>query len=89
MENIYQFHHQVLTVVDRCLAPLHGVDYVPPSLVALATTKIYRHRISVARPQDDRSMMYGSDINAVETILSDATPESIIEDVLAEVEAPL
>ncbi|KAM5483457.1 hypothetical protein McanCB56680_003029 [Microsporum canis] len=79
-----QFHKIV-----KCLAPLHGVDYVPPSLVALATTKIYRHRISVARPQDDRSMMYGSDINAVETILSDATPESIIEDVLAEVEAPL
>ncbi|EFR04661.1 hypothetical protein MGYG_07667 [Nannizzia gypsea CBS 118893] len=79
-----QFHKIV-----KCLAALHGVDYIPPSLVALAAMKIYRHRISVAKPEDDRSMMYGSDINAVEKILSSATPESIIEDVLAEVEAPL
>ncbi|KAK2871867.1 hypothetical protein FQN49_002741 [Arthroderma sp. PD_2] len=79
-----QFHKLV-----KCLAPLHGIDYVPPSLIALAAKKIYRHRISVARPQDDRSMMYGSNLNAIEAILSDATPESIIEDVLAEVEAPL
>ncbi|GBF60652.1 hypothetical protein TMEN_3105 [Trichophyton mentagrophytes] len=79
-----QFHKIV-----KCLASLHGVDYVPPSLVALAAKKIYRHRITVAKPQQDRSMMYGSDINAVEKILSSVTPESIVEDVLAEVEAPL
>lgn len=57
--------------------------------MALAAKKIYRHRITVAKPQEDRSMMYGSDINAVEKILLSATPESIVEDVLAEVEAPL
>ncbi|EGD92268.1 hypothetical protein H112_00166 [Trichophyton rubrum D6] len=79
-----QFHKMV-----KCLASLHGVDYAPPSLVALAAKKIYRHRITVAKPQEDRSMMYGSDINAVEKILSSATPDSIVEDVLAEVEAPL
>ncbi|EGD96648.1 hypothetical protein TESG_04082 [Trichophyton tonsurans CBS 112818] len=79
-----QFHKIV-----KCLASLHGVDYVPPSLVALAAKKIYRHRITIAKPQQDRSMMYGSDINAVEKILSSVTPESIVEDVLAEVEAPL
>ena len=65
------------------------MDYVCPSLVAAAAKKIYRHRIVIARPEDDRSMQYGSTLNAVEALLADATPENTIERVLAEVEVPL
>ncbi|PGH27680.1 hypothetical protein AJ80_00695 [Polytolypa hystricis UAMH7299] len=73
----------------RCLAPLQQVDYVFPSLVAVAARKIYRHRIIVANPENDRSLLYGSTLMAVEAILAGATAEGVIEDVIAEVEAPL
>ncbi|PGH30378.1 hypothetical protein GX50_06855 [[Emmonsia] crescens] len=76
-------------LLARCLAPLQRVDYVFPSLVALAARRVYRHRISVAEPANDRSLMYGSTLKAVDLVLADATPEIIIEEVLADVEAPL
>ncbi|PGH03235.1 hypothetical protein AJ79_07430 [Helicocarpus griseus UAMH5409] len=79
-------HFQLLT---RCLAALQRIDYVSPSLIALAARRVYRHRISVAEPAGDRSLMYGSTLKAVDLVLADATPEMIIEEVLAEVEAPL
>ncbi|KAG5300735.1 COG0714 domain-containing protein [Histoplasma ohiense] len=79
-------HFQLLA---RCLAPLQRVDYVFPSLVALAARRVYRHRISIADPANDRSLMYGSTLKAVDLILADASPESIIEQVLEGVEAPL
>ena len=75
--------------LDRCLAPLQHVDYVFPSLVAVAAKKTYRHRIVVAAPANDRSLLYGSSLDAVISVLADVTPESILEDVIAEVEAPL
>ncbi|OAX82976.1 hypothetical protein ACJ72_02676 [Emergomyces africanus] len=73
----------------QCLAPLQRVNYVFPSLVALAARRVYRHRISVAEPAGDRSLMYGSTLKAVDLLLASATPETIIEEALADVEAPL
>ncbi|KAL8803646.1 MAG: hypothetical protein Q9182_003061 [Xanthomendoza sp. 2 TL-2023] len=72
-----------------CLAPLHGIDYVTPSLVAIAARKIYPHRIVLTIPERDRSLQYGSDLAAVTAALQGVTPESVIEDVLAAVETPL
>ncbi|KAJ5599464.1 hypothetical protein N7450_000531 [Penicillium hetheringtonii] len=47
------------------LAPIHGIDYLTPSIVALAARKVFRHRIIVASPEDDRSLQYGSHLGAV------------------------
>lgn len=73
----------------RCLASLHVLDYVTPSIVALATKKVYRHRITVASAEDDRSLLYGSDKTAVSKLLKDVNPDIIIDNVLGDVEAPL
>jgi len=72
-----------------CLAPLHGIDYLTPSLIALAAKKVYRHRIVLAAPEEDRSLQYGSDPNAVSQLLKDVTSDTIIDNVIGEVEAPL
>ncbi|RMJ22318.1 hypothetical protein PHISP_06815 [Aspergillus sp. HF37] len=72
----------------RLLSLLHGLDYLTPSIVALAARKVFRHRIIVARPEDDRSLQYGSDIKTVSMILGDVTPDSILDNVL-ELEGPL
>lgn len=60
-----------------------------PSLVALAAKKIYRHRIKIASPEKERSMQYGSDIEAVREILEELTAEFVIETVLGTVECPV
>ncbi|MCJ1337960.1 hypothetical protein MMC09_003244 [Bachmanniomyces sp. S44760] len=73
----------------KSLAPLHSLDFVTPSLVALAARKIYRHRIHITAPEDERSMQYGSNLAAVAALLEGVTAEGIIEEVLASVEAPL
>lgn len=66
----------------RLLAALHGIDYLTPSIVALAAKKAFRHRIVVAKPEDDRSLQYGSDLAAVSKVLSYATPDTILDSVL-------
>ncbi|MCJ1310087.1 hypothetical protein MMC25_003748 [Agyrium rufum] len=73
----------------ECLAPLHGLDYVTPSLVALATRKIYRHRIAIVAPENELSMQYGSELEAVRELLAGLTSDDIIQEVLEMVEAPL
>ncbi|KAI2629140.1 hypothetical protein GGS26DRAFT_114982 [Hypomontagnella submonticulosa] len=73
----------------RCLAALHGLDYVTPSLVALAVKKVYPHRIRISAPERERSMQWGSDLTAVEVLLDGVDAEYVIEDVLSMVEAPL
>jgi hypothetical protein len=73
---------------SRLLSLLHGLDYLTPSIAALAARKVFRHRIIVARPEDDRSLQYGSDIKTVSMILGDVTPDSILDNVL-ELEGPL
>ncbi|KAJ5152176.1 hypothetical protein N7492_010471 [Penicillium capsulatum] len=72
----------------KLLAPLHGIDYLTPSIVALAARKLFRHRIVVASPEDDRSLQYGSDIATVSRVLAGVTPDSILDGVLA-LEPPL
>lgn len=73
----------------RCLAPLHGIDYVTPSLVALAARKVYLHRLEIAKAEEERSVQWGSEVMAVEALLEGVGPEEVIEDVLATVAAPL
>ncbi|KAG8669169.1 hypothetical protein FPOAC1_008557 [Fusarium poae] len=73
----------------RCLAALHGLDFVTPALVGLATSKVYLHRIQLTPPEKERSMQWGSRIEAVEALLEDIGPEDIIEDVLGMVTAPV
>ncbi|KAK5658507.1 hypothetical protein OQA88_1899 [Cercophora sp. LCS_1] len=72
----------------RSLAPLHGLDFVTPSLVALAAKKVYLHRIKMVAPESERSMQWGSELQAIETILEGIGPEDVIEDVLGMVAAP-
>ncbi|RHZ68033.1 hypothetical protein CDV55_101439 [Aspergillus turcosus] len=76
------------TKLSKLLATLHGIDYLTPSIVALAARKAFRHRIVLAEPEDDRSLQYGSDIQAVTKVLAQATPDSILDGVLA-LEPPL
>ncbi|KAK5952064.1 hypothetical protein OHC33_006951 [Knufia fluminis] len=71
------------------LAPLHGVDFVTPSLVMLAARKVYAHRIMIAEPARERSMQYGSDPAAVAELLQDLTPQLVIEEVLNTVQCPI
>ena len=75
----------------RCLAPLHGLSYATPSLIALAARKIYLHRIHIVQPEKERSIQYGSDLETVAALLEGVGPEEVIEDVLSAsgAEAPL
>lgn len=74
---------------SRCLTPLHGIDYLTPSIVALAAKKVFRHRLRIAGPEDDRSIQYGSDKKVIAQILKGIDSDSVIEHVLSEVEPPL
>jgi hypothetical protein len=65
------------------------MTFVTPTLVALAAKKIYPHRIEIVTPEKERSMQWGSDINAVTAALEGVGPETVIDDVLGLVEVPL
>jgi hypothetical protein len=78
-----------LRTLASALAPLHGLDYVPPSLVVLAARKIYPHRLVLATSSTEKSLQWGSDPSAVARLLENITVESVIEDVLASFESPL
>jgi hypothetical protein len=71
------------------LAPLHSLDYISPSLVALAARKIYPHRIVITAPEDERSMQWGSSLEAVKAVLDSVMAEDVVEEVLQSVEVPL
>ena len=75
----------------RCLPPLHNLAYATPSLIALAARKIYPHRIHIVQPEKERSLQWGSDLDAVAAMLEDIRAEDVIEDVLgiSGAEAPL
>ena len=73
----------------RCLAPLHGIDFVTPSLVALAAKKVYPHRIRVTEPERERSVQWGSAVRSIQEILQDTGPGEIIDYVLHMVATPL
>lgn len=74
--------------LNRLLAALHGLDYLTPSIAALAAKKVFRHRIIIAKPEDDRSLQYGSDLETVSQVLANVGPEEVLDSVLA-LEAPL
>lgn len=78
-----------LRAISKTLAPLHGLTFVPPSLVALAVRKIYPHRLILATAETEKSLQWGSDSEAVRQLLLGFTIEDAIEDVLLSVEAPL
>lgn len=65
------------------------MDYMSPSMVALAARKIYPHRIVITAPEHERSMEWGSSLEAVKAVLEGVTPEDVIEEVLESVEVPL
>ncbi|KAL8358187.1 hypothetical protein RB598_002793 [Gaeumannomyces tritici] len=73
----------------KCMAALHRLDYVTPSLVAMAAKKIYLHRIRIVEPSKERSMQWGSELSAIETMLEETGPEEVMEDVLSVVTPPL
>jgi hypothetical protein len=77
------------TDVQSALAPLHGLDYISPSLVALAARKIYPHRIVITDPEDERSMQWGSSLDAVKAVLEGVSVEDVVEEVLQSVDEPL
>lgn len=68
--------------LPRCLAPLHGLAYATPSLIGLAARKIYLHRIHIVQPENERSMQWGSDLDAISALLEGIGAEDVIEDVL-------
>lgn len=72
----------------RSLAPLHGLDYVTPSLVGMAARKVYLHRIRIVRPERERSVQWGSEVEAVEAVLEGVGAEEVLEDVLGVVAVP-
>lgn len=78
-----------LNTLTQVLAPLHSLDYVSPSLVALAARKVYPHRITITKPENERSMQWGSSLEAVKAVLEGVTVDDIIEEVLQSVEVPL
>lgn len=78
-----------VTDSDRCLAPLHGIDFVTPSLIALAARKVFTHRIVLTAPARDRSLQYGSRVEAVKEQLEGLEAEHVIETVLGKVDCPL
>jgi MoxR-like ATPase len=80
---------QHLDRLSRSLAPLHKLDYVTPALVDLAARKIFLHRIHLASPDMERSVQWGSKVDAVKSVLEHVGPEEVIEDVLTMVTAPL
>ncbi len=78
-----------LRALSKTLAPLHGLNYVPPSLVTLAVRKVYPHRLKLATVETERSLQWGSDPEAVRHLLEGVTIQDAIEDVLMSVETPL
>lgn len=79
-------HFDLLT---RCLAPLHGLNFVTPSLVSLAARKIYPHRTIITNATNERSLQYGSDLSAVSALLEGVNPELVLDEVLKRVDVPL
>jgi hypothetical protein len=75
--------------IDRAIASLHSLSSVPPSLVDIGVRKIYPHRLVLAAPEQERSLQWGSTVDAVAEILRGVTIEDVIEEVLESVETPL
>lgn len=79
----------MITDKSSVLAVLNDLDYVTPSLVGMAARKVFLHRIIITTPEKERSMQWGSDLAAVAELLEGASPETVVEEVLATVDCPL
>lgn len=77
-----------LEQLAKSLAALQGLDFVTPAVVRLAVRKVYLHRIRIVAPEDERSMQWGSELQAVEALLDGLGPEEVIEDVLGSLGVP-
>lgn len=73
----------------KYMAPLHGIDFVTPSLIELAAKKVFPHRLVVAKPDRERSTQFGSNVDAIRQYMDGLDAEAIIDIVLAKVPAPL
>ncbi|KAJ8103949.1 hypothetical protein POJ06DRAFT_9852 [Lipomyces tetrasporus] len=73
----------------RCLCPLHGIGFATPSIVVIAARKTYSHRITLATAQDERSVLYGSEPEALSKFIQHWTPDLVLDDVLDTVPAPM
>lgn len=58
-------------------------------MVALAARKIYPHRIIITVPENERSLQWGSSLEAVKAVLAGVTADEVVEEVLQSVEVPL
>lgn len=85
-----------LNLLSKILAVLQlppnddrAVPVITPTLVSLAATKVYAHRIElVMKPEDERSMQWGSDYEAVAQSLKSASVERCIEETVVGLEVP-
>ncbi|KAK2595153.1 hypothetical protein QQS21_007113 [Conoideocrella luteorostrata] len=73
----------------RSLATIHELNYVTPALVGVAAKKVYLHRIRITTPENERSMQWGSNLEAVASLLKNVEPEQVVDDVLSMVTAPI
>lgn len=58
-------------------------------MVALAARKIYPHRVAITAPENERSMQWGSSLEAVKAVLDGVSADDVVEEVLQSVEVPL
>lgn len=73
----------------KCLTTLHGFDYAADSMIELAAKKIYMHRIRIVAAEKERSMLWGSELPAIEQLLDGVGPEDVIDHVLGMVWTPV
>jgi hypothetical protein len=73
----------------KYLAPLHGIDFVTPSLIELAAKKVFPHRLIIARPDQERSTQFGSNVEVIKQYVESLSPELIIDKVVAKVPVPM
>jgi hypothetical protein len=73
----------------KYLAPLHGINFVTPSLIELAAKKVFPHRLTIARPDQERSTQFGSNVEIIKQYVEGLSPELIIDNVIAKVPVPM
>ncbi|KAK4203342.1 hypothetical protein QBC40DRAFT_318038 [Triangularia verruculosa] len=80
-----------LQYLCKSLAPLHGLGYVTTSLVGLAVKKVFGHRLVLVTEEvegRERSLQWGSEGDAIKTVLEGWGTEEVLEDVLGGVGVP-
>ncbi|CUS09641.1 unnamed protein product, partial [Tuber aestivum] len=78
------------TYVLLCLAPLHSLDFVTPSLASLGVYKVYSHRIELVEHADgERSILWGSRPSAIAKYLRHVDVQGVLDEVVTGVKVPL